>query len=121
MIGHRSCPFRVFRRAVALVALLSMLTPIEPLLPDAHDGIAVAPALVDGSLTPPAGHHAFPSAPTPEHRTHVDHCSHGHLLTIESRERAPARCALPAGEGFDTSSPRLESVSVPPHERPPIA
>lgn len=98
-----------------------MLTPIEPLLPDAHDDDAVAAALADGSLTTPGGHHESPSAPTPEHRTHVDHCSHGHLLTIGTSEHAPSRCELPAGEVFDTSSPRLQSVSIPPHQRPPIA
>ena len=122
MIGSRSSLLRVIGRGAALLALLSVLTPLEPLLPDAHDGDAVAATLDAGDAHVPSDRqHQSAPGPTPEHPSHVDHCSHAHLLAVSVREQAAGPYVPPASEAFDTSSPRLESVSAPPHQRPPIA
>lgn len=122
MFGGRSSLLRLVRRGIALLALLSILTPLELLVPDAHDGDAVAAALDQpaASVLAPGQHQNVP-LPTPDHRTHVDHCSHAHLLTVVSREQALGPGGPYADQLFDTAAPWLESVSAAPHQRPPIA
>ena len=122
MIRGRSSVLRAIGRVAALLALLSVLTPLEPLLPDAHDRDAVVATLDGGEASVPSGHHRQ-TAPvqTPEHRTHVDHCTHAHLLALSVSGQQPRPYDPPVRQAIDTSSPRLESVSAAPHQRPPIA
>lgn len=121
LLRERSTLARAIRRGTALLALLSVLTPVELLLPDAHDGDAVAGALDQrATTTPGADQHQNAPRPAPDHRAHVDHCAHAHLLIV-GREQPLVPPVPPASQLFDTSSPSLESISTAPYQRPPIA
>lgn len=109
------------RRGAALLALLSFFAPLELLLPGAHDKDAVAAQLDGSTVSGPQDDHQSVPVPTPEHRAHVDHCAHAHLLALSLRETVPGARVPPGGLMFDTSTPTLKSVSVQPHQRPPIA
>ena len=114
------------------VVLGVLLAPMEHLLPDAHDGDAAITeqARLDrttaGSSDAVADVHAMPGdhdgipQQLPIHATHVDHCAHGHVLTLASVASAAADRVTPP-DAYDLSSQRLASVSLPPHKRPPIA
>lgn len=116
-----------------LVVLGVLLAPMEQLLPDAHDADApvteqarmdhggsqgVGGAAADVSNLP--GDHQELPPQSPIHATHVDHCAHGHVLTLAGVAGATAGCTTPA-DGYDLSDQRLASISLPPHKRPPIA
>lgn len=112
------------------VVLGVLLAPMEHLLPDAHDADATVTERVRleqsaRSSTAVADPHAIPAdrgggpSQPPIHASPVDHCAHGHLLTLACIERAaPGRVTPP--DAYDLSSQRLLSVSLPPHQRPPI-
>ena len=117
-----------------LVVLGVLLAPMEQLLPDAHDADAPATeqARLDHSAPQDAGgaatvdvrnvagdHQELPPQ-SPIHATHVDHCAHGHMLTL-ARVAAPAADRTTSPDAYDLSSQTLASISLPPHKRPPIA
>ncbi|NUR33898.1 MAG: hypothetical protein HOQ30_07805 [Gemmatimonadaceae bacterium] len=116
-----------------LVVLGVLLAPMEQLLPDAHDADApvteqarmdhggsrgVGGALADVSNLP--GDHQELPPQSPIHATHVDHCAHGHLLTLAGAAGTGTDRTAPP-DAYDLSSQRLASISLPPHKRPPIA
>ena len=128
---------RRFSRAVSAVRsatagaviLTVFLGPFESLLPDVHDDQgSVAPAQV---LSDPgnASANVFVARDVPPlhnssdrtsgHRFRVDHCSHGHYLSLGTRVAVTISDSreLPV----ETSSLELLSISLSPHNRPPIA
>lgn len=135
-------------RAVALLALLSVLSgPFELLLPDVHDGHAFAGLVVAtvasqpvssanssgesriGASTDLSDGAALAAAdsdshgrqvPRSDHRAHVDHCVHGHLLDLGLMGYADNTTSGPRSQ-IDTQVPRLASVRMAPQSRPPIA
>lgn len=126
---------RLIRAFGALAVMFGIVfAPIEHLLPDAHDGDATTTersALASGvavmtGVESPAAASAPASDPTgtprhaPDGGAQVDHCAHAHLLALQSSARAFTEC-VPEPEPFDLSSLRLSSVSLAPHQRPPIA
>lgn len=114
------------RQALACVALLGVcLAPIESLIPDAHDGDAVVTTNTSGGITDSS--RLDGSAPAEEslpsgqqHAFHMDHCSHAHSLGL-----GPLR-ARDFGAGLELAPSDIvrsapASVSIEPHQRPPIA
>ncbi|HWE42471.1 MAG TPA: hypothetical protein VG432_08195 [Gemmatimonadaceae bacterium] len=128
--------FRRFGRAfVALAVMVGVLfTPVERLLPDVHDGDACATietaswsgevpvvsaaqlASADGSGQ---GDQRLPLE-APIHTSHVDHCAHAHLLTLAASPRLDAEPVSSPGP-FELGSRRPASITLAPHQRPPIA
>jgi hypothetical protein len=126
--------FRLVRAFAAMIVVLGvLLAPMEQMLPVAH--VADAPVaeqaridhsgsqVVGGAIADvnnlPGDHQELPPQ-SPIHATHVDHCAHGHLLTLAGVAGAGADRAAPP-DAYDLSSQRLASISLPPHKRPPIA
>ena len=135
-------------RAVALLAVLSVLSgPFELLLPDVHDGHAFRGLAVATMASPPVSPSNSPDesrmtasadlsedaalapgesdsherqSPRPDHRAHVDHCVHGHLLDLGLMGYADNTALAPRSQ-IDTQVPRLASVRMAPRLRPPIA
>ena len=108
-------------RASALFAAACVIvTQIDGLLPDKHDGDVPVTRVVVGSVDGQS-----PTVPTdrpvphPAYGMHVDHCAHAHAFT-SSLSDGPADPSA-----SDTSRPeapcvQLASVAAPPHSRPPI-
>lgn len=115
-----------------LVVLGVLLAPMEQLLPDAHDadapvteqardhGGAQRVGVAPGDVSNLPGDHQELPPQSPIHATHVDHCAHGHMLTL-ARVTAPAADRTTPPDPYDLSSQTLASISLPPHKRPPIA
>lgn len=104
------------------MALFSFVAPMEPVLPGAHEAVTVAAQLDGATVSSLQSNTNQPvPVPAPEHHTHLDHCAHTHLLALGFGESVPGPRVPRGGNGFDTSSPTLTSVSVQPHQRPPIA
>jgi hypothetical protein len=122
--------------ASLVVAFAFLVSSVEVLLPEIHDGDAAAMAAsATASCIPDhdvsatvvshvegfgAQHHSdAPSVPLSHHGPHVDHCGHSHLVT------AVTSCANALGAAHPatpvTTMLTLTSVDFPPHKRPPIA
>ena len=111
-----------------------LFTPVELLLPDAHDGDASATIETAGwtGKAPVANGVLLASADgneqsdrqlpheAPIHATHVDHCAHAHLLTLVASPRLNADPVV-SPEPFELGSRRPASITLAPHQRPPIA
>ncbi len=111
------------------VILTVFLGPFESLLPDVHDdhgsvasartpsdpGNASAKVFVARDV-PPLDNS---SDRTSGHRFRVDHCSHGHYLSLGTHVAVTIRENRELS--VDTYSLELLSVSLSPHSRPPIA
>jgi hypothetical protein len=111
-----------------------LFTPIELLLPDAHDGDAPATVgTVDWTANAPLANRVLLAAADgagqgdqqlplqlPVHTTHVDHCAHAHLLTLVVAPRLTA-APIPSPEPFELGRSRPASITLAPHLRPPIA
>jgi hypothetical protein len=129
LIVPRPLRSQLVHRAVALFTLLAaLLMPFEMLIPDVHDGDASASQLAVGleagdvaaAMSGEDGTSGHAPAPETTHTSHLEHCTHGHLISISRTERMPE--PQPACEGVeDAFSPRLTSVSLPTPLRPPIA
>lgn len=131
----RTLHLRLTRLIVGMIVVLGVLFgPVEQLLPDAHDGDAAATQQghvtndgdgtrsAAGGAAPralPADHQGSP-AQAPVHTSHVDHCAHSHALTLGTAVRVEAE-SVSAPDPYDTASARLESISLAPQQRPPIA
>jgi hypothetical protein len=129
---------RLHRLVAALVVALAFLvSSVEVLLPELHDGDAggaiaetvIAPCAVgDVGTTMPVSHVEAPGAehdtdapgvPLSHHGAHVDHCAHSHFAT-GAAVTAPAPASVVAARPTTILS-TLESVDLPLHQRPPIA
>jgi uncharacterized protein involved in copper resistance len=116
-------PLRAIRQAATTVALLTVcVTPIEALIPDAHDGAAVvAVEAATGIMDSSDSYEKAPgdqSSGSGGDSLQMDHCSHAHSFVIvapgsdfgEGPEPTPI-------DGVRSAPP---SVVVQPHQRPPI-
>ena len=99
------------------------------IIPDVHDGDgqesgAVAEHSGTGvrvSQAPDDGSCPAPQFPSPKHSTHVDHCTHGHLLAVASpTSERPADQPLDARGRWDYES-QYQSADPALLSRPPIA
>ncbi|MHB8837825.1 MAG: hypothetical protein ACYC7F_02610 [Gemmatimonadaceae bacterium] len=121
---------QVFRRAVAVLALLGLVAmPAETMSPDIHDGdAAVSTSTAAASMADEATGHAVgqdrdgspAESPAPGHSTHVEHCGHAHVFV----QATPIACATDAGlPEVELSGMTGIPASVPrsPEQRPPIA
>ena len=119
----RHQPLRfLLRRVFALVALFGvLLASVERFLPDVHDGDVVSTQVVDAG-----SEHCVPGATdcAPSDKSHdvphADHCAHAHGLAVD-RGTDETRAVAPVTDPPDTAADALASVSIRPHQRPPIA
>ena len=122
----RRVPLRsLLRRACAFIALLGVLVAsVERFLPDIHDGDAAATSVAGdarGHSAPAVcGGDGLPSHSTPHQLPHADHCAHAHGLAL-ARGTDSAKEFAALSDPLDTACDSLASVSMRPHQRPPIA
>lgn len=97
----------------------------ETVMPDVHEAASVRATTASVSAHVPLsdlpnGSGEGSSREEDSHPIHIDHCSHGHGLTLtHSAEIDFARGAIT--ERISTLSRVLSSISSAPHVRPPIA
>lgn len=109
------------QRAAMLIAIFGVAVGrAEQILPDLHGGRAVLEATVDAADAPKPGDSSPNPALPVNHSVHVDHCSHVHLFVSLGAENASGGLANGSLD-FPSASRRPDSVSGPPHVRPPIA
>lgn len=101
------------------MALVFLSTPLNAMTAE-ETGNAAILSIGVGSASAFGVQQSLP-LPASDHPTPVDHCAHAHLVTLVFSEQTAPPPVLAAPQLFDTSSPRLESVSTSPPERPPIA
>ena len=111
-----SSPRRAVRLALSLVAALGLMLAVEEeLIPELHDGdaLAIASATQSGTRDLPGPQHSPTS-------THICHCLHAHAL-------APVTTRSPAISGYAVRTTRPRDEQLPrsafgePPLRPPIA
>jgi hypothetical protein len=108
----------------AVVAVLGVLVAsVERFLPDVHDGDATATQMAAGGVghgVPAAPDGGAPSDPASHPVPHADHCAHAHGLAVD-RGNGGVSEVVAVSSPPDTASDILASVSIRPHQRPPIA
>jgi hypothetical protein len=87
-----------------------------------HDGDAAAMQVADAGAEHSLGddHQDLPNAPASHPVPHTDHCSHAHGLAVGAANDSDSRLTV-AHDCVDSPSDNLVSVSIQPHQRPPIA
>lgn len=113
------------RRLAALFALSCVVAmPFEVVAPDVHDVDTEATPVVrtsdQGHSPAKSGGSQDERVPLPSHPGHVDHCTHAHLLVLGVTEAA-SQASLVRSRVPDARSALPRSVSLSPHQRPPIA
>jgi hypothetical protein len=111
---------RVLRHLLAVaIALAFSANVLEAVIPDVHDGDAIAATLAHQDGGDSSGdQHQIPHESS--HGAHVEHCGHAHLASLTSGPLMDMPGAAPSSApAFHTAT--LESVAMPPAFRPPIA
>lgn len=109
------------RRALAIFAMANLCgVALESVLPDVHDGDAVAVSALAEHVSPMPGGSGAPSRDeTTGHAVHVDHCAHAHVLAAVDGMQAhgspgPSALLIPSLISLH------DSVKDAPLSRPPI-
>ena len=111
------------RRAWAFLAFVGLIgASLERLIPDVHDGDVPTTQIadIDGDHSAGSTDHGLPNEPASHPVPHIYHCGHAHGLAVRATTESNARLTA-ARDVVDSPSDNLVSVSIQPHQRPPIA